>query len=100
MFSLGCVAVTDYAAPTTAAVPISVEKKLLEYPDCQALILANHGALTFASSIMEAYYKMETLEMFLSATLVSKILGGENSLSDNQIREVKEIIKAASSIDK
>ena len=96
MFSLGCVAVTDYAAPTTAAVPISVEKKLLEYPDCQALILANHGALTFASNIMEAYFKMETLEMFLSATLVSKILGGENSLSDNQIREVKEIIKTSS----
>jgi L-fuculose-phosphate aldolase len=95
MFALGSVAVTEYAAPTTAEVPVVVEKKLRECPESQALILANHGALTIASDVMEAYYKMETLEMFLTATLVSKILGKENSLSDSQVREVKEIIKTS-----
>jgi L-fuculose-phosphate aldolase len=95
LFAVGNVGVTEYAAPTTPNVPVVVAKKLIECPECQALILANHGALTLGSDIMDAYFKMETLEMFLTATLVSKILGRENSLSENQIREVKDIISAS-----
>jgi L-fuculose-phosphate aldolase len=96
IFAIGNIGVTEYAAPTTPNVPVVVSNKLLENPDCQALILANHGALTLGADVMDAYFKMETLEMFLTATLVSKILGRENSLNDKQIREVKDIIEASS----
>lgn len=93
MFSIGSVAVTEYAAPTTENVPLVVTKKLLECPDSMALILSNHGALTIGFDVMDAYFKMETLEMFLKATIVSKILGKENYLNERQIEEVKALIK-------
>ena len=91
LFSIGTIGVTDYAAPTTPDVPKVVAKKLWECPTCEALILANHGALTMGTDIMDAYYKMETLEMFLTATLVSKILGRENVLTERQVKEVWSI---------
>lgn len=88
LFSIGSIGVTEYATPTTEEVPKSVIKKLNEDLRCEALILANHGALTFGSDLMDAFYKMETLEMFLTATLVSKILGTENALTSDQVQRV------------
>jgi len=92
MFSIGNVAVTEYAAPTTANVPLVVTKKLLECPDSMALILSNHGALTIGTDVMDAYFKMETLEMFLKATIISRILGNESYLNESQVQEVKALI--------
>lgn len=100
MFSVGSIGVTEYAVPTTVEVPEVVSKKLKECPDCKALILANHGALTFGEDVMDAYFKMETLEMFLTATLVSKIVGKENALSDRQVQEVKQLIKISNDAEK
>lgn len=88
LFTLGQVGITDYATPTTEEVPKTVIKKLNENKDYGALILACHGALTFGVDIMEAYYKMETLEMFLTATLVSKILGNERVLPKEEVDKV------------
>ena len=92
MFSIGTVGVTEYATPTTAEVPVVVSKTLLEDPECHALILANHGALTLGSDIYDAYYKMETLEMFLTATLVARALGNENVLTDEQAAAVRALV--------
>lgn len=93
MFSIGSIAVTEYAAPTTANVPLVVTEKLLECPDSMALILSNHGALTLGCDVMDAYFKMETLEMFLKATIISRILGNERPLNYEQVEEVKALIQ-------
>ncbi len=92
IFHLGKVGVTEYATPTTMEVPRVVTAKLNELPDCKALVLANHGALTFSHSLMDAFYKMETLEVYLTATLVSKILGNENVLSQHQLQKVVDVV--------
>ena len=43
VFGLGRIGFADYATPTTTEVPEAVEK---EIGGCEALLLANHGALT------------------------------------------------------
>ncbi len=91
LFTLGRVGITEYATPTTAEVPKTIIKKLNENKEYGALILANHGALTFGANIMEAYYKLETLEMFLTATLVSKILGNIRTLPNEEVEKIMHL---------
>ena len=96
LFELGEIVVTEYALSTTDSVAEVVEKALLENPESKALVLAAHGAITFGDSIMEASYKMETLEMFAKATIVSKIIGNERTLTENEINNIKRIINKLS----
>jgi ribulose-5-phosphate 4-epimerase/fuculose-1-phosphate aldolase len=52
------------------------------------LLLANHGALTVGSSVMQAYYRMETLEMYARIRLVTIQLGGPKALSEPEVEEL------------
>ena len=71
--------VTPFATPGTEDVPNSVLPYL---GDRNALLLGNHGALTWARTLKEAYFLMETLEQFCTTYLVSeKLLGGAAPLS-------------------
>lgn len=88
IFNLGKIELSEYGTPTTEQVPVAVEKKI---SNCDALLLANHGALTVGKNVMEAYYRMETLEAVAKITLVTKIIGKENVLNDSQIRELYDI---------
>ena len=49
------------------------------------LLLANHGALTAGQDLMNAYFKMETMEHFAQITLVARQLGGENLISREEV---------------
>ncbi len=97
LFTMGKIGVTDFALATTEEVPMVVEKTLQQDPDYGAIILASHGALTFGNDVWEAFYKMETMEMFLTATLVSKLLGNVNYLSKVQEGQIWNLIKGGSS---
>ena len=58
VFSIGSVALADYATPSTQQLPDSI-RDIVKTTD--AILLANHGALTAGSDVFDAYYKMETL---------------------------------------
>ena len=81
VYNLGQIKLSDYATPTTEEVPRVVAK---EITCCDAMLLANHGAITVGNSVMDAYYKMETLEAVAKITLVARSLGNENVLSEEQ----------------
>ena len=90
--NIGSVGIAEYATPTTEEVPVSVVKVLERQPDCQAIILAHHGALTYSEkNLTDAFYKMETLEMFLQVTVVSKIMGDGKALTANQIKKLEAL---------
>ncbi len=61
MMNLGTVPVADYAPPGSEGVADSVAPFAKDY---RALLLANHGALTWAGDILKAWYRMEELENF------------------------------------
>ncbi len=87
VFGLGKISLAEYGTPTTEEVPQAVEQ---EIGDCDALLLANHGALTVGNSIMQAYYRMEVLEMYARVRLVARLLGGPKTLNE---REVEDLLR-------
>jgi L-fuculose-phosphate aldolase len=88
VFGLGRIGTADYGTPTTEEIPRAVEK---EIGGCDALLLSNHGALTVAADVMQAFYRMEVLEMYARVRLVTKILGEAKPLSEAQVTELFKV---------
>lgn len=88
VFGLGSIGFAEYGTPTTEEVPAAVER---EISSCEALLLANHGALTVGDTVMQAYFRMETLEMYSRIRLVTLQLGGARPLSQAQVGELLRI---------
>lgn len=61
VLGLGVVPVAEYATTGTPAVAESVAPFCKDY---NALLLANHGALTWGEDALQAYYRMESLECY------------------------------------
>jgi L-fuculose-phosphate aldolase len=88
VFGLGKVGFAEYGAPTTEEIPNAVVK---EIPGCDAVLLSNHGALTVGSDVMQAYYRMEVLEMYARVCLVTRILGEPKPLSASEVSQLYRI---------
>jgi L-fuculose-phosphate aldolase len=88
VFGLGRIGFAEYGTPTTEEIPQAVEK---EIPECEALLLSNHGAVTVGSDVMQAYYRMEVLEMYARVRLVTLIIGQPAALSDSEVSELHRI---------
>ena len=90
VIALGCVPIAEYGTPSTEEIPDAVEKYLQHY---DAVLLANHGALTFSDSLLNAYHKMESVEFYAELLYHSKQLGGPKELSKSQVMRLYEIRK-------
>jgi len=88
VFGLGKIGFAEYGTPTTDEIPDAVVK---EIPDCEALLLSNHGALTVGPDVMQAYYRMEVLEMYARVRLVTRILGEPKALTSDEVGELHRI---------
>jgi len=88
VFGLGRIGFAEYGTPTTEEIPNAVEK---EIPDCDAVLLSNHGALTVGTDVMQAYYRMEVLEMYARVRVVTKILGEPKPLSQTEVTELYKV---------
>jgi L-fuculose-phosphate aldolase len=88
VFGLGRIGFAEYGTPSTEELPRAVEA---EIGGCDALLLSNHGALTGADTVMKAYYRMETLEMYCRVLLVTRLLGGARSLSEKEVEQLYRV---------
>jgi L-fuculose-phosphate aldolase len=88
VFGLGKIGFAEYGTPTTEEIPNAVVK---EIPDCEALLLSNHGALTVGTDVMNAFYRMEVLEMTARVRLVTRILGEPKPLSESEVAELHRV---------
>jgi L-fuculose-phosphate aldolase len=91
VFGLGSIGFAEYATPSTDELPLAVER---EIASCEALLLANHGALTVGETVMQAYFRMETLEMYSRIRLVTLQLGGARPLSSAQVGELRRVAES------
>lgn len=86
---LGTVPVASYATPGTEEVPESIA------PFCKthnAVLLANHGALTWGRDLIEAYFRMESVEHYATMLMYStQIIKQANELTTKQISDLIEI---------
>ncbi|HUX05789.1 MAG TPA: class II aldolase/adducin family protein [Acidobacteriota bacterium] len=88
ILTLGCVPIARYGTPSTEQVAESI-RELIKLHD--GILLANHGALTVGPDLMNAYFKMETIEHFAKISLVTRILGRENVLTSERVGELERV---------
>jgi len=91
VLNIGVIPIARYATPTTPDVPDSIAPFCRDY---NAVLLANHGALTWGKDLIEAWYRMESLEHFATMMMyTSNIIGKTNVLSCDQVDKLIEIRK-------
>ena len=88
VIALGCVPIAEYGTPSTVEIPDAVEKYLPYY---DAVLLENHGALTWSTDLLAAYLKMESVEFYAELLYKSKMLGGPKEFDKEQIAKLYEI---------
>lgn len=88
VIALGCVPIAEYGAPSTYEIPDRLEKYL---PYFDAVLLENHGALSWGGDLLAAYHKMESLEFYAELLYKAKALGGPKEFSEEQIQQLYEI---------
>ena len=59
--------------------------------DYDAILMANHGAVTLGKDVMDAHFKMETVEHFAKIALVAHQLGQVKTLSDGHVNELIDL---------
>lgn len=84
---LGKVGLTNYATPGTLEMVDAVEPFLA---DCQAVLLKNHGAVTWGNSLTDAFNKMEVLESIAKTIIMSRILGEPEKISPENMAKMKK----------
>ncbi len=87
--NLGTVPCVHYEAPGSQGIPDSIA------PYCRthnAVLLANHGAVAWGPSVMEAWYRLESVEHYAMVMMYTDgLIGKANFLSYDQLRELVAI---------
>jgi L-fuculose-phosphate aldolase len=85
---LGAVPLAAYATPSTDEVARSMAPFVTK---TDAVLLANHGLVTYGDTLWDAYYKLEKVEHACHITLVARLLGGVKPLSSSDIDKLRAI---------
>jgi L-fuculose-phosphate aldolase len=85
---LGQIPLVKYGTPGTPELSAAIEPYVPHY---DALLLANHGAVTCGPDLLTAFFRMETIEHFAKITLAAEMAGTPTLLSS---REVAKLIAA------
>lgn len=88
IIALGSIPIAEYGTPSTDEIPDAIMEYLA---NCDAVLMANHGALTVGTDLFNAYFKMETMEHFAKISLVARQLGQELELPRHQVEKLMEV---------
>ena len=83
--ALGTIPLADYGLPGT---PALTEGMLPYIPKYDAMLMANHGAVSYGEDVFQAFFRMETVEHFARITLVAELLGGPKVLPRVEIQKL------------
>jgi L-fuculose-phosphate aldolase len=90
--TLGCIPIAPYGTPSTDELAEAVVGPIRNY---DALLLANHGALTAGDSLDEAEERMYQLEHFAEVSLVAELLGGPQAFSVDEVNRLSSLRERA-----
>jgi L-fuculose-phosphate aldolase len=88
VLSLGAIPIAPYGTPSTDEIPRGLAPFI---PRCDAVLLANHGAVTWAATLEAAYFRMETLEHTACITLNARLLGDPRPLSPSDVAKLEQV---------
>lgn len=83
--SLGSIPLARYGTPGTEELGRTLEPLI---PQHDAILMANHGVVTYGDSLLQAYMKMETVEHFARIALVTHLLGQKQPLSAGDVEKL------------
>lgn len=87
VLALGCVPLAPYG---TTGTPELSESLAPLVPSYDAILMANHGVVTYGEDVWRAYFKMETVEHFAHIALVSHLLGSEQLLGNTEVQKLMQ----------
>jgi L-fuculose-phosphate aldolase len=84
----GKIPTAPYATPSTKESAESIRSLIKDH---QAILLDHHGAVTYGSSLEEAFHKMEKLEHAAKTILAATSLGTPKQLDEHQLGKLKDV---------
>jgi L-fuculose-phosphate aldolase len=88
VITLGTVPLANYETPGT---PELAEGLAPLVGGHDAILMANHGVVTYGEDLLTAYMNMETVEHYAKIALVTHMLGKQKPLSDTHVSKLREI---------
>jgi L-fuculose-phosphate aldolase len=85
VIGLGQIPLAPYGTPGTPELAETLEPLI---PDYDAILMANHGVVTYGTDLQSAYMKMETVEHFAQITLVTHLLGKQQPLECGDLEKL------------
>ena len=82
---LGAIPLAKYGTPGTPELTDALEPLIPEY---DAILMSNHGVVTYGEDLHKAYMKMETVEHFAKVALVAHQLGRQQLLSQEEVEKL------------
>ncbi len=87
---LGGVPIAEYGTPSTMEIPDSLMPYIQDY---DAILLANHGALSFGCDLNTAFFRMESTEFYAKLLMYARLLGGEKEIPCGEVKKLIELRK-------
>ena len=85
IMGLGCIPLARYGTPGTSELAQTLEPYV---PNYDAILMSNHGVVTYGDTLEHAYMKMETVEHFAQIALVTHLLGRQQPLKEGEIEKL------------
>ena len=85
MIALGSVPVARYGTPGTSELTAAIEPLVHGH---DAILMANHGVVTYGPDLLTAFFRMETTEHFARVSLVTELLGKQMLLSGGDVEKL------------
>jgi L-fuculose-phosphate aldolase len=82
VLNFGCIPLAAYGTPGTPELSEALSPLVGSY---DAILMANHGVVTYGPDLLRAFFKMETVEHFAKISLVTELLGRQVLLSDAEV---------------
>jgi L-fuculose-phosphate aldolase len=92
ILTLGCIPLAGYGTPSTNEITDAMKPFIKNH---DALLMSNHGAVAYGSTLESAYGRMETLEHFARISLVAKLLGRERELGKEEVNKLIDLRERA-----
>jgi L-fuculose-phosphate aldolase len=85
VMGLGCIPLARYGTPGTSELAQTLEPYVANY---DAILMSNHGVVSYGDTLEHAYMKMETVEHFAQIALVTHLLGRQQPLQGVEIEKL------------
>ena len=85
VLALGCIPLTQYGTPGTPELSDQLRPFIKDF---DALLMSNHGVVTYGANLEEAFNRMDTVEHFAKISIYTKILGRERLLSNEDVEKL------------